>query len=378
MVSITRERTLLKEVGLADYRLREDWGARRSYTDSNPVDEPATRVFVHITVTNPGNYSSFDAHARAIEAIGISRFPNTGISYNRLIQAGTLLVYEGQPIGRRGAHTVNDKEISPCSWFGRQCPGYNHSLTAPNWNLNYNSRAYVYCANTFHSFDDNSLDTMARAIAADKMAGFVTNGAAIHGHRCVAWKSCPGDNVWARMHELEGLVTAYMEGGVSMALDRDQTTDAVWNNDGIVANASRAHDLDTNPHVYASTHLRRIVNSVVYPRASDDLIKLIKDPILAKIDAIEIPQPKDYTADLEEIKQQNVELQDQVAYLQATVNLLVEAQYLSWEELGDTTWSELNSWNSLGKSMESTAMKASAKEGAQEALSNVNLEVSWE
>lgn len=377
MVSITRERTLLKEVGLADYRLREDWGARRSYTDSRTVVEPATRVFVHITVTNPGSYSSFDAHARAIESIGINRFPNTGISYNRLIMAGTLLVYEGQPIGRRGAHTVNNKEISPCSWFGRQCPGYNHSLTAPNWNLNYNARAYVYCANVQHSFDDNSMDTMARAIAADKMAGFVTKGAAIHGHRCVAWKSCPGDNVWARMHELDGLVDAYMQGGVPMALDKNDV-DTIFRTDGVIVSPSRAPNHDTNPHWYAQTYLERLGNNILYPRKSDNLIQAIAD-------AIEIPEPVDYTDEFNELKQQNAELQEQVTQLQSTVDSLVAANFLTWEEMGDSTWSELGTWESLTRNeveitipdIEPTAIKASAKEGAQEALSNANLEVSW-
>jgi hypothetical protein len=200
MTSISQERTKLAAVGMR-LRRREEWGSRFDYTNTRTVDEPATRVFVHISVTNPGNYSSRDAHARAIETIGISRFPSTGISYNRLIFAGTDTVYEGQPIGRRGAHTVNDLKVSTCLRFGSACPGYRASLTAPSWNLNYNSRAYVICQNIQHPVTEQMVDALARAIAADVKAGFVTEYAALHahGHRCVSTKSCPGNLMWARM-----------------------------------------------------------------------------------------------------------------------------------------------------------------------------------
>lgn len=190
-------------------RRREQWGARRSYTDARTVSEPATKQFVHITVTNPGNYSSFDRHAQAIEAIGISRFPNTGISYNRLYMAGTRNVYEAQPIGRRGAHTVNDFRRSTCSLSG--CPSRGTSLAAPSWNLNYNARAYAYASNVGFSVPDHVIDDMARSMAADRLAGFVTRNATIHGHRCVSAKSCPGDRMWERMHDLERRVRHYLD-----------------------------------------------------------------------------------------------------------------------------------------------------------------------
>jgi hypothetical protein len=198
-------------VGLS-LRRREQWGARRSYTDARTVSEPATRVFVHITVTNPSNYGSRDAHARAIESIGISRFPATGISYNRMVFAGTDTIYEAQPIGRRGAHTVNDLRVSTCLRFGSACPGYKASLTAPSWNLNYNARAYVICQNIQHPVTEQMVTALARAIAADARAGFVTEYAALHphGHRCVATKSCPGNLMWARMGLLKQKIAAFL------------------------------------------------------------------------------------------------------------------------------------------------------------------------
>jgi hypothetical protein len=211
MTSITQERTGLAAVGVR-LRTREQAGLRRSYTDARTVVEPATRAFVHITVSNPSNYATEDAHWRAIEAIGIARFPSTGISYNRgFMQSGTA--YEGQPIGRRGAHTVNDFERPTCITPG--CPGRGGPLTAtPAWNLNYNSRAYVICQNTQHAVTDAQLDAMARVIAGDMRAGFVRRDAEIHGHRCVSAKSCPGDRMWALMATLRARVDHYLSRGI--------------------------------------------------------------------------------------------------------------------------------------------------------------------
>ncbi|MGH6691347.1 MAG: N-acetylmuramoyl-L-alanine amidase [Gammaproteobacteria bacterium] len=213
MTSIAQERSGLAVVGQR-LRTREQWGSRYDYTNARSVTEPATRVFVHISVTTPSNYASDDAHARAVESIGISRFPATGISYNRLFfRSGTAS--EGQPLGRRGAHTVNDFEISTCTRSGVGCPGRGGPLTAPGSppNLNYNARAYVICQNVQHTVTDPQLDALARAIAADMLAGFVTRTSEIHGHRCVSSKSCPGNPMWARMGELRKLVDHYLTNG---------------------------------------------------------------------------------------------------------------------------------------------------------------------
>lgn len=208
-MTIAQERTGLAAKGQR-LRRREEAGFKFNYTTSRPVNEPATRVFVHITITNPGNYASDDAHARAVEAIGISRFPSTGVSYNRLImQSGAA--YEGQPMGRRGAHTVNDFRRSTCSTSG--CPGRGGSLTAPSWNLNVNARAYAICQNVGHAVTAEQLDSLARAISADMLAGLVTRDAEIHGHRCVSAKGCPGDRMWALMTQLRSLVDQYLRRG---------------------------------------------------------------------------------------------------------------------------------------------------------------------
>jgi hypothetical protein len=127
-----------------------------------------------------------------------------------MVFAGTDTIYEAQPIGRRGAHTVNDFRRSTCSTSG--CPGRTASLTAPSWNLNYNARAYVICQNTQHTVTDQMVTALARAIAADARAGFVTEYAALrpHGHRCVSAKSCPGNKMWAKMGSLKLKIATFL------------------------------------------------------------------------------------------------------------------------------------------------------------------------
>ena len=215
MTTIAQERAGHERVGYDDLILRGEWGARfGNYGSSRPVEEPADTQHIHISVTNPGNYSSDAAHIRAIEAIGISRFPSTGVSYNRAFtQSGRA--YELQPIGRRGAHTVNDFKRAKCITTG--CPSRGGSLQAPSWNNNITGRAYVFAANVDDEATDELIDAMARCMAADRLAGFVRKDAGIHGHRCCSSKSCPGNKLWARMGELRKLVDHYLRVGLGGA-----------------------------------------------------------------------------------------------------------------------------------------------------------------
>ena len=265
MVTIRQERDRLR----IRLRRREEWGARFNYgaLDSygdraRPVDEPATRVFIHITVTNPKNYSSFDAHVRAVEAIGINRFPNTGMSYNRLFLAGTRNIYEGQPMGRRGAHTVNDFQRSPCSPHG-------WSTTAPSWNLNVNARSYVYCANVTDDVPDHIIDDMALCIFEDYRANLITLWAAqhIHGHRCVSSKSCPGDPLWRRMSELQKKVNDLIATGGNMAITKDDVK-TIFLTDGLLpAPEDSPGALDgTNKFWAPASFLRYTVNFLFYKK----------------------------------------------------------------------------------------------------------------
>lgn len=217
MSFITEERAARAAViGAPRLRTREEAKFRRTYGDSRTVVEPANRIFIHITVSNPKSYASDDAHARAVEAIGIARFPATGISYNRLLMLSGAL-YEGQPMGRRGAHTVNDFQRSVCSTSG--CPSRGESLRATGggapWNLNYNARAYAVCAMPGMDVPSARIDEWARLIASDILAGLIVKGSPIHGHRCVSAKSCPGDEVWTWMDELARAVDYYVSVGLA-------------------------------------------------------------------------------------------------------------------------------------------------------------------
>jgi hypothetical protein len=210
MTTISQERSLLAKQGRS-LRTREQAGFKfKRYGEARSVTEPARLVFVHITITNPKAYSSDDAHARAVEAIGISRFPNTGVSYNRLIMRSGAS-YEGQPMGRRGAHTVNDKNLTRCVSSG--CPSKGGSIPSAATNLNTVVRAYAICQNVGDTVTDAEVDSLARTIAADIRAGMVVRGADIHGHRCVAPKDCPAAKMWAQMSKLNSLVNHYVANG---------------------------------------------------------------------------------------------------------------------------------------------------------------------
>jgi hypothetical protein len=225
VTTITQERAARTRVGLV-MRTREQWGARFDYTTSRAVEEPATRLFWHITITNPSAYSSNDRHAQAVENIGITRFPSTGISYNGLILPGGLL-YEAQPFGRRGAHTVNDFQRFTCSTSG--CPGRGTSLSAPSFNLNVNSRALALARNTGDPVTDADVQAAARWGAGYKLAGLVHPAARWHGHRCVSAKSCPGDKAWTRIDDVADLTATYLRTGLPGAEEDDVTVDELLN-----------------------------------------------------------------------------------------------------------------------------------------------------
>lgn len=275
MTSIARERELYEQVGFT-HRLRSQWGAKFDYSTARDVDEPATRLFLHISVTDPDQYSSNDAHARAIEAIGISRFPNTGISYNELILPGGH-PYEAQPMGRRGAHTVNDKQLSFCTLA--DCPSKGSPLSAPSWNLNINSRACCLARNVDDPVTDADVNAAARWAAAGKLAGMVSFNARWHGHRCVSTKNCPGDKGWARLDDIADLTADYVrQGDVS---DMDQATftkyltaaladadvrkamvKAVLGTDGVIPAPSTAPDKAGNPYWVGWSFLRETIDDL--------------------------------------------------------------------------------------------------------------------
>jgi hypothetical protein len=212
MTSIAQERQRYADVGLT-MRIRPQWGARFDYTTAREVIEPATILVAHVAVVNdPGDLvGTEDQVMRNIENIGIARFPNTGISYNAAA-FNTGRLYEGQPIGRRGAHTVNTRQRSTCIQSG--CPSLGDSITAPSWNNNVNARACVAPQMPDDPCTDAQVDAFARWGAGNKLAGFVTRDARWHGHRCFAAKDCPGGRVWARLDDIQDLTADYVRDGL--------------------------------------------------------------------------------------------------------------------------------------------------------------------
>lgn len=218
MTDIATERRLLAEQGL-EMRLREEYGARQSYTSSRACDRVASAIFLHIAVVDdPGDLiGTEDDVARRIEAIGQSRF-GSGWSYNACA-FNTGRLYEGQPLTRRGTHTVNTFER-------RTCPTHGGSLLAPatssGFNLNVNARALVLPQQVDDPVTDEQIDAAARWAAAQIRAGLARRDALWHGHRCVTAKACPGQTAYDRIDELQTLTDHYVKNGLDMALtDQD-------------------------------------------------------------------------------------------------------------------------------------------------------------
>jgi len=206
VTDIPWERTKLAVQGLV-MRRREQWGARFNYTNARQCQVPANDFFLHVAVVNdPGDLiGTEDQVARNIENIGISRFPYTGISYNALA-FNTGRLYEAQPLTRRGAHTVNDKTVTPC-------PTHGGSLSAPSWNLNITVRALCLPQMPNSPVTDAQLRAAAKWAAAQIRAGLAKPTARWHGHRDVAYKDCPGI-AFSRIPELNSLTQYYVKVGL--------------------------------------------------------------------------------------------------------------------------------------------------------------------
>ncbi len=205
MTNIAAERRLLAAQGL-DIGYREGWGAAQDYTSDRRVDTPALGFFLHISVTIDHGDLTGNEHAdmRTIERIGQQRFGDPydqqlGFPYNAAaFDTGRL--YEGQPLSRRGAHTVNDKGIAK---YG-----------AKGASLNYGYRALVLPQMEADDVTDAQVDAAARWAAAQARAGLAVRGARWDLHRTVAWKACPGDNGAARLDELNRLTAHYEANGL--------------------------------------------------------------------------------------------------------------------------------------------------------------------
>jgi len=185
---------------------RRSWGSTFNYGTPRTVYVPTRYLFLHIAVVDDPDdrLSTERAVVRQIERIGIQRFPSTGISYNA-VAFDTGRLYDGQPLTRRGAHTINE--------FG--VPGY------PT-NLNYYGHAIVLPQQTSDAVTNAQVDAVARWGAAVVRAGY-SRANQFMPHRKFAPKDCPGDKAVARLDDINRLLRHYIAEGLD-----DMSAADVW------------------------------------------------------------------------------------------------------------------------------------------------------
>lgn len=212
MTEIQRERQLLQDAGL-EIVYREEWGAVEDYTSDRALNEVADMFFLHIALVNDPSDLQGDEFqvARNVERIGQQRF-GSGMSYNALAFNTGLLV-EGQPLTRRGAHTVNTYERDYCLTHGGSMVG---PRTSTGYNLNVNARALCLPQMVDDPVTPEQIDSAARWAAAQIISGLAKKSAKWHGHRCVTAKGCPGDIAFKLIGKLQELTDYYVKNGLGM------------------------------------------------------------------------------------------------------------------------------------------------------------------
>lgn len=182
---------LLRRSGTT-YQTRRQWGAR--YRASlNRFYPPGEYLFLHISVTH--KTGSHATRMRVIERIGVERFTRTHFSYNDVVfEDGSI--YQGQPRRRKGAHTINDKNV----------PGYPHDLNA-------HGHALVLPQMPDDPVTEAQIDSAARWAAAMVLSGRSTADE-ILPHRMFAYKDCPSDPAVAALPEINRRFRRYVKRGL--------------------------------------------------------------------------------------------------------------------------------------------------------------------
>jgi hypothetical protein len=258
MTDITAERVMLWNQGL-DMISRETWDARQDYTSARTVFVPVEGFVLHVSVTNRTN----DEHAdmRTIERIGEQRF-GIGCSYNAAVfQSGNL--YEAQPLTRRGAHTVDDKNV-----------GYKS--TGSTRSMNYWWRAIVLPPQPEDKVTDAQVDQIARWAAAQIRAGYAKRDAQWIGHRDVAWKACPGDAGYNRLSEIRTLTKHYTDKGLVQEQELQEDDDMTVvrdksNGDTMVAYGGKLMALTGHDNIASA----EIGGVPVWPIEHDDYTRMV-------------------------------------------------------------------------------------------------------
>ena len=143
---------------------RTVWGAAPASLPAAEMRLPATRLFIHHTVTEPTGDPYADM--RVIEAIGVERFGQFSYSYC-VHPSGTILEGCGT---RRGAHTAQA----------------NSGAFGVAWIGNYETRSPALA----------QIDATRQLIDQLHRAGWLTADAAILGHRDVYATACPGRKLY--------------------------------------------------------------------------------------------------------------------------------------------------------------------------------------
>jgi hypothetical protein len=195
---MTDPRTLLRSQGLA-FTAREGWGARHPYHKRPTVSLPTRCLFLHVAViADPDDLVGTEREKmRVLERIGVERF-SSGISYNWAV-FDTGRAYEGQPLDRKGAHTVNDKGVT----------GFPK-------NLNFFGYAVVLPQMGTDEVTDEQVDAVARFGAACRRAKLTVANEFLP-HQMFANKACPGAPALKRLPEINKLMAHYVRVGLNPA-----------------------------------------------------------------------------------------------------------------------------------------------------------------
>jgi hypothetical protein len=236
---------------------RSQWGSR--YPVSRyALSLPGRYLFMHITVTH--QTGNLDFRTRVVERIGAQRFKNTRFPYTALLHPGGE-IHEGQPRGRKGAHTVNDKNVS----------GYPHDLNA-------HGHALAYCGMPGDAFGEAEIESAARYFAALVLSGESTADR-ILPHNKFAFKECPADPVMQHLDEINRRFRRYVANGAlpntedELPTARELAAELATNDDFLEAVAAVVRKnvwLTPNEAVEGSPSYRTVLNRI-YTLASAGL-----------------------------------------------------------------------------------------------------------
>lgn len=190
----------LQEAGF-EVLTRKEWGTQhealyQSRRKSRPCQLPVEHFFAHVTVTpDSGEFTGdFKKDVRLVESIGFQRF-GTGISYTWIVDQRSGLIAQGHPLDAKGAHTLNDKNIS----------GFPFDLNAEG-------HAIAWIAVPGDRPSQACRDSYSAIIAAEKEEGAAQREAKIYPHSKFAAKDCPLESLRRHLPDILRNSTTILKG----------------------------------------------------------------------------------------------------------------------------------------------------------------------